>query len=109
MQLKDAEVGDIVNFTYRQPYSGGAKRFLAKVVSARTLTQEDIDRIRSRSDYRKEDHAFERSSTLVTCTLPGGDTRNFYAERTTDCHAPTMGETMFRIQDAIMRCIRWRP
>lgn len=107
MDLKDASVGDVVNFTYRQPQSGTHKRYLAKVEDVRNLSHEEIVQINSRSLYRKYDPEFERTCTLVTCSMPGGHTRNFYAERTEDCSKPSMGCVMYAIQDVIERIKPW--
>lgn len=107
MQLKDAKPGTVVNFTYKQPVSGPDKRYLAKVLSAKTLTKEEIDSLYARSDYRRHDGDFSRSETLVTCRLPGGQTRNFYAERTEDCVAPSLGRVMFLLKDAVGRILQW--
>lgn len=107
MELKEAEPGDIVNFTYRQPVGGPSRRFLAKVVEVRNLTQEEIDNIAARSRYRMGDPEFARSSTLVTCRLPGGHVRNFYAERSERCIVPVMGQASYTIQDLIARSMGW--
>lgn len=107
MELKEAEPGDVVNFTYRQPMGGPSRRFLAKVVDVRNLTEEEIARINSDSKYRRNDSKFARSSTLVTCRLPGGQVRNFYAERTESCVMPVMGQASFTIQDLIARSMGW--
>lgn len=107
MELKEAEPGDIVNFTYKQPCSGPGKRYLAKVVGVRKLTREEILHLTSKSDYRAYDDEFVRTETLVTCTLPGGASRNFYAERSERCVKPAMGNIMYPIKDAIARAIGW--
>lgn len=107
MKLKEAEPGDIVNFTYKQPLSGSGKRYLAKVVGVRKLTMEEIAEIASKSDYRAGDSEFHRTETLVTCTLPGGVSRNFYAERSEGCVRPPMGNIMYPIKDAIARVTGW--
>ena len=107
MELKDAEVGDVVNFRYKQPVSGPSKRFLAKVVAVRNLTPEEVANISSQSKYRRGDSEFHRTLTLVTCDLPGGKVRNFYAERSERCAKPFMGHASFMIQDAIARSIGW--
>lgn len=107
MLLKEAEPGDIVNFSYKQPYSGSEKRYLAKVALVRKLTPDEILAIDARSDYREDDPAFVRTETLVTCTLPGGNSRNFYAERSEECVKPQMGHIMYPIQDVIARAMGW--
>lgn len=107
MELKDAEPGEIVNFTYKQPFSGPNKRYLAKIVGVRKLTQDEIMEIARKSDYRLLDDEFKRTETLVTCTLPGGKSRNFYAERSECCVKPPMGNLMYPIKDAIARVTGW--
>jgi hypothetical protein len=107
MELKEALPGDIVNFSYKQPYSGPSKRYLARVVEVRNLTPEEISRIAAKSDWRRGDQQFVRTDTLVTCTLPGGHSRNFYAERSESCIKPSMGHLMYPIQDLIARAIGW--
>lgn len=107
MELKEAEPGDIVNFTYKQPLTGAGKRYLAKVVGVRKLTPDEIMAITIKSDYRQGDSEFHRTETLVTCTLPGGVSRNFYAERSESCVRPQMGSVMYPIKDAIARITGW--
>ena len=107
MDLKDASIGDVVNFKYRQPQPGDQKRYLARVEDVRNLSQEEIVHINSRSLYRKHDPEFARTMTLVTCSMPGGHTRSFYAERSDDCVKPNMGYVMYAIQDVIERIRPW--
>jgi hypothetical protein len=107
MELNNATVGEVVNFTYRQPVSGTARRFLAKVVEIKTLSPEEIKRMDGVSDYRRSDPEFKRTPTLVTCSLPGGQVRNFYAERTESCVRPIMGRISYTIQDIIARRMGW--
>lgn len=107
MELKEADPGDIVNFTYRQPVGGPARRYLAKVIEVRSLTQEEIANITAQSKYRRDDPEFARSSTLVTCRLPGGKVRNFYAERSDSCIMPVMAQASYTIQDLIARSVGW--
>ena len=71
------------------------------------LTQKEISDLEIKSRYRSDDDEFKRTETLVTCTLPGGKSRNFYAERTESCVKPPMGGMMYPIQDAIARVIGW--
>lgn len=106
MELKEAAVGDIVNFTYRQPVTGNQTRHLAKVVGVRKLTPAEILEIERKSKYRTYDEKFKRTETLVTCTLPGGNSRNFYAERSDDCVKPKMASVMYAIQDIMARIIK---
>lgn len=107
MQLKHAQPGDIVNFTYKQPQSGDHKRHLARVRNVRKLGPDEIARLYAESRYREGDTNFVRTETLVTCTLPGGVTRNFYAERAESCTMPMMGEAMYAIRDIIARVSPW--
>lgn len=94
--LKDARVGGVYNFEYAQPYSGDTSRHLARIVGTRTLTKEHIHKIESESDYRKGDEDFKRTETLVTCEMPNGDYRNFYAERTSNCKCSILGWILFK-------------
>lgn len=107
MELKEASPGDVVNFSYRQPYAGTNQRYLAKVLRVRILSPDEIENIAAKSDYRRDDGEFVRTETLVTCTVPGGETRNFYAERTESCSKPKMGQVMYAIQDLISRATKW--
>lgn len=107
MELKDASPGEVVNFVYKQPHTGAPKRVLARVDSKRSLDETEILRLNRTSDYREHDPEFKRTGTLVTCTLPGGRGRNFYAERSESCRKPTMGPAMFLVQDAIARIAGW--
>ena len=103
MELKEASVGDIVNFTYSQPFTGNQTRHLAKVIGIRKLKAEEIAEIARKSNYRMFDSEFKRTETLVTCTLPGGICRNFYAERSDECFKPIMAGIMYMIKDMIAR------
>lgn len=107
MELKEAQPGEIVNFTYKQPYSGEPKRHLARVKSLRKLDEDEIIRLTGNSKYRRDDGDFVRTETLVTCTLPGGITRNFYAERAEACVKPDMGEVMYIVMDIAKRICPW--
>ena len=107
MELKEASPGDVVNFSYKQPYAGTNQRYLAKVLRVRRLSQEEIENIAAKSEYRRGDGEFVRTETLVTCKVPGGETRNFYAERTESCSKPKMGQVMYTIQDLVARATRW--
>lgn len=95
--LKEAQVGSVYNFEYAQPYGGETTRHLARIVARRTLTNDDIQRIASNSDYRRYDSDFKRTETLVTCEMPNGEYRNFYAERTSQCKKSILGWILFRI------------
>lgn len=93
--LKQAKVGSVYNFEYDQPYSGETCRHLARVVGVRSLTEDDIRRIESQSDYRRYDSNFRRTETIVTCQMPNGEYRNFYAERTSNCVRSFLGWLLF--------------
>jgi hypothetical protein len=85
----------VYNFDYEQPYSGETTRHLARVVSVRKLTPEDIARITASSRYRTRDSEFIRTETMVTCLMPDGRYRSFYGERTTSCRKSFMGRFLF--------------
>jgi hypothetical protein len=95
MNLKDAKIGSVYNFDYLQPQGGERKRHLAKVMEVRKLTENEIDRLNT-NDYRKNDPEFVRSETLLTCKMPGGEVRSFYAERTENCTRPLLGSILFK-------------
>lgn len=93
--LTEARVGKVYNFDYRQPYGGDTRRCLAKVVEIRKLTDADIARIAASSRYRAGDPEFVRTETIVTCQMPNGAHRNFYAERTDNCKTTILGSLLF--------------
>lgn len=93
--LASAQVGQIYNFHYKQPMSGSTRRLLARVVEVRNLTEDDIRRIKSRSKYRSGDPEFKRTETIVTCQMPNGKHRNFYAERTENCSQSNLATFLF--------------
>ena len=94
--MKTAKRGDIFNFTYQQPLEGDPERFLAKVLDVHTLDEAAIRRLNARSRYRRDDPQFQRTSHLVTCAMPNGSVRNFYAERTTNCRKPLLAGAFFK-------------
>jgi hypothetical protein len=80
--LSHAQIGEVYNFDYEQPLHGGTKRVLAKVVEPVTTLDDSWIRIMNkRSNYRRNDPVFKRTHHLVTCEMPNGEIRNFYAER----------------------------
>jgi len=80
--LTAAKVGEVYNFEYEQPYHGEAKRVLAKVIEpVHTLNEYQIRKLNARSRYRANDPIFQRTNHLVTCEMPTGEIRQFYAER----------------------------
>jgi hypothetical protein len=94
--LTCAAVGDIYNFEYLQPNGGEPERFLVKVVGVSTLTQEQINKLNARSNYRRYDPVFQRTNHLVTGQSADGKIRNFYAERTRNVRRPLLGEVVFK-------------
>jgi hypothetical protein len=95
--LHTARVGEIYNFEYLQPLGGEPERFMARVIEpVYTLTQQDIDRLNRRSNYRREDSNFIRTNHLVTCQTADGKIRNFYAERVRNCRKPLLAAPLFK-------------
>ena len=81
--LTNARVGEVYSFDYVQPLKGEPERILAEVIEpVHTLDESEIRRLNARSKYRYNDPIFKRTSHLVTCQMPNGDIRQFYAERT---------------------------
>ena len=95
MALANASIGSVYNFDYIQPNSGETSRHLARVVSVRKLTEIDMARLNAHSNYRLHDAAFERTETIVTCKMPDGRYRNFYAERTANCRKSIVWTFLF--------------
>lgn len=94
--LSKAAVGDIYSFDYKQPHGGETHRHLAEIVAVRKLTESDIKRLESESDWRRGDPLFKRTETIVTCKMPDGGYRSFYAERTENCWSSLLGWFLFR-------------
>lgn len=94
--LSNAKPGEIYNFEYLQPVTEDPKRFLAKVLTVRSLDDGTIQRLNARSNYRRYDYEFARTNKLVTCQTPDGKIRNFYAERTINCRKPLLAGTVFK-------------
>lgn len=94
--LATAKRGEVYNFTYQQPVQGDPERFLAKVLDVHTLDEASIRRLNARSRYRRNDPEFQRTRHLVTCSMPNGTVRNFYAERTSNCRKPMLAGTLFK-------------
>jgi hypothetical protein len=92
--LVDSSVGSIYSFRYFQPLTGEDERFLAKVICKRDMSN-SIKRLNRISDYRLHDSKFQRTNTLVTCLLPNGDIRNFYAERADNCRKLLYGKLLY--------------
>lgn len=99
--LADSTIGNVYNFRYFQPLNGTDERVLAKVIAKRDM-KDYISRLNSHSKYRKWDRDFVRSNTLVTCVLPNGSIRNFYAERVSDCHKSLFGRLLYSTGMACM-------
>lgn len=93
--LSSARPGEVYNFIYKQPYQGDYERYLAKVLEIHKLEDYHIQQLNRRSRYRANDPQFERTRHLVTCEMPNGSIRNFYAERTEKCRRPIGGKALF--------------
>ncbi len=102
MSLSNAVPGEVYNFVYEQPLKGDPERYMAKVISVHELDQNTINRLNRNSRYRKYDPLFCRTGHLVTCAMPNGETRNFYAERVKNCRMPLAGKLLFKTQFASM-------
>lgn len=102
VSLANSDVGSVYNFRYLQPLTGTYERYLAKVISVRRFTELELYRLNFHSDYRVHDERFRRSNTLVTCKLPNGDIRNFYAERVQDCYTSLFGRLLYSTGMACM-------
>lgn len=90
--LCDAKVGDTFNFEYLQPLHGESERYLARVIEpVYKLNDEQISRLNSRSNYRRNDPEFQRTNHLVTCQTKDGQIRNFYCERVKNCRKSLLG------------------
>ena len=96
--LTNARVGEVYNFDYEQPLHGEHKRILAKVVEpVYTLQDSTIKRLNRISYYRKNDPTFQRTKHLVTCQMPNGDVRQFYAERASNVRRSVIGNQLFKV------------
>ena len=101
--LSSARVGEVYNFEYEQPHKGEPKRVLAKVIEpVHTLNDFEIRRLNARSAYRRNDPIFARTQHLVTCEMPNGEIRNFYAERAKNVRRSVIGGRFFRTAVAAM-------
>jgi len=95
--LANAEVGEVFNFEYEQPYHGDPQRFLAKVIEpVYTLDDGAIKRLNRRSAYRRNDPVFQRTHHLVTCQTSDGQIRQFYAERAKNVRRPLFGGLLIK-------------
>jgi len=94
--LSRAKIGEVYNFVYEQPAKGEPERYLAKVLEVHTLDNNSIRRLNAHSAYRRNDPQFVRTNHLVTCAMPNGTVRNFYAERTKNCRRPLLAGTLFK-------------
>jgi hypothetical protein len=94
--LTNARVGQVYNFKYLQPVSDTPERFMARVISVQTFTEDYLSRLNSKSNYRRFDPEFQRSKHLVTAQTFDGKIRNFYAERTADVRRPLLGGVVFK-------------
>lgn len=93
--LTNAKVGSVYNFLYEQPLHGEPERYMARVLEVHRLSQDSINRLNARSNYRKYDTNFQRTTHLVTAQTPDGRIRNFYAERTRNVRRPLLGKFVF--------------
>lgn len=100
--LRNARVGQVYNFVYEQPVHGYSERYLAKVLDVSTLSEDSIRRLNARSNYRRDDIRFLRTSHLVTAQTPDGKIRNFYAERASHCRRPLLAKAFFGTRFAKM-------
>jgi hypothetical protein len=92
----NARVGKVYNFEYLQPVTGEPERYMAKVISVQTFTEDYLARLNRTSRYRRYDHNFERTKNLVTAQTFDGKVRNFYAERTRNVRRPLLGNLVFK-------------
>jgi len=96
--LTNARVGEVYNFDYEQPLHGDHKRILAKVIEpVYTLEDSTIRRLNRVSYYRRNDPVFNRTKHLVTCEMPNGDVRQFYAERAKNVRRSVLGGQLFKV------------
>ena len=101
--LSSARVGEVYNFEYEQPHHGEPKRVLAKVIEpVHTLDDFQIRRLNARSGYRRNDPKFVRTKHIVTCEMPNGEIRNFYAERAKNVRRSVISNRFFRTAVAAM-------
>jgi hypothetical protein len=96
--MNDAKVGDVLNFEYEQPKTGERPRYMAKILSIKTLSKQELQRLNARSKYRASDDEFIRTPRLVTARTADGRIRNFYAERTVRVRRPLFGKILFRVK-----------
>jgi hypothetical protein len=101
--LRNARVGEVYNFEYEQPLHGEPSRILAKVVEpVHYLSDDTRKRLDQVSRYRRNDPQFKRTSHLVTCEMPNGEIRQFYAERTKNVRRCLLSNRFFRNAVAAM-------
>lgn len=96
--LANAKIGEVYNFDYEQPYRGGHKRILAKVIEPVTTVDDSwIKIMNKRSNYRRNDPVFQRTKHMVVCEMPNGDIRQFYAERASNVRRSVLGGQLFKV------------
>lgn len=96
--LSNARPGEVYNFDYEQPLHGQHKRVLAKVVEpVYELDSAHIKSLNRKSYYRRNDPVFQRTKHLVTCEMPNGDIRQFYAERASNVRRSLFGNQLFKV------------
>lgn len=92
--LVDSTVGSVYSFRYFQPLTGSYDIVLAKVVGKQDM-KDYIACLNRNSKYRQYDRSFLRTNTLVTCVLPNGSIRNYYAERADNCKKYFFGKLLY--------------
>lgn len=92
--LVDSTVGSVYSFRYFQPLTGSYDIVLAKVVGKQDM-KDYIACLNRNSKYRQYDNSFLRTNTLVTCVLPNGSIRNYYAERADNCKKYFFGKLLY--------------
>lgn len=101
--LIHASVGEVYNFDYKQPHHGESRRIMARVVEpVYTLSDSMIRKLNRNSYYRRNDPNFERTKHLVTCEMPNGDVRQFYAERASNVKRSAFGGRLFKVASLFM-------
>jgi len=97
----NAKPNSVYNFDYIQPLSGTRERFLAKVVSNESWTNDEIENLNVRSRYRKYDSMFARKGRLVNCVMPNGEYRRFWSDRVENCKLVPVGGILYRFASLI--------
>lgn len=101
VNFNHAKPNRVYNFEYVQPVTGERQRFLAEVISNEPWTDEQINKLNFRSDYRVHDRAFKRAGNLVTCAMPNGEYRRFWSDRVVNCRKVPLGGLLYRCASLI--------